>query len=109
MKVIKREEVWIHTHFIVDARDIEPKEKRRIKLEMEGFLRGLGIVFGIHFKEGERLRVVLECIPERENMSRIEEKLKALLEPIRPKPKVKKIRIEGEDDGRGEGTGPGHK
>ncbi len=108
MKVVKREEVWIHTHFLTDASSLPLKERRRIQWEMEGFLRGLGIVYGIHFKEGERLTVVLECIPEKDKIERIEGRLRKLLEGVKPKPKVTKIRVEGQEGAGGDkspGTG----
>ncbi len=106
MKVLGREEVWIHTHFLTDAKTLELSQRQRIRLEMEGFLRTLGIVFGIHFKEGERIRVVLECIPEREKLERIEQKLQELLKEIKPKPRVVRIKVEGEDAGGDRETCP---
>lgn len=99
MRVLKREEVWIHTHFVLDSKELGLKERERIKLEMEGFLRNLNIVFGIRFKEGETLRVILECIPEKEKLDRIQEKLNELLEPLKPKPKTVKVKVEGEAHG----------
>ncbi len=105
MRVLGRQEVWIHTHFFTDAKALDLKQRQRIQWEMEGFLRGLGIVFGVHFREGEGVTVVLECIPEREKLDRIEEKLKELIKDIRPKPKVTKIEVE--DEGRGREAGRG--
>lgn len=99
MRVVKREEVWIHTHFVLDSKELDVRERERIKLEMEGFLRNLHIVFGIHFKEGETLRVVLECIPEKEKLEKIQKKLDELLEPLKPKPKTVKVKVEGEVHG----------
>jgi len=99
MRVLKREEVWIHTHFILDSKELSLKDRQKIRLEMEGFLRKLNIVFGIHFREGETLRVVLECIPEKEKLERIQEKINELLKPLKPKPLTKKITVEGEGSG----------
>ncbi len=70
---------------------------------MEGFLRSLGIVFGIHFKEGDNLRIVLECIPEPRKMELIHQKLMELLEPIKPKALTKRIIIEERENGKNKG------
>ena len=106
MKIVRREEVWIHTHFITDTKSLGTQERQRIKWEMEGFLRSLGIVFGIHFQEGERVRVVLECLPEERNLEAIHSKLQEVIKDMGPKPKVVRIKVEGEDEGRDREAGP---
>lgn len=85
VKVIRRQKGWIHTYFSTDAHTMDPKDRERLKLELEGYLRGLGIVYGIHFKEGETVTIVLECIPEDQKLEKIEEKLKQILSQIKPK------------------------
>jgi len=103
VKILERVEVWIHTHFVTDSKGMDLKDRERIKLEMEGFLRSLGIVFGIHFKEGDNLRIVLECIPEPRKMELIHQKLMELLEPIKPKALTKRIIIEERENGKNKG------
>lgn len=97
MKVIKRQRGWIHTYFPTDAKAIDPKDRERLKLELEGYLRGLGIVYGIHFKEGDTVTIVLECIPESQKLEKFEEKLKQLLSTIRSKPTTIKVYTEDEE------------
>ena len=106
MRVLGRQEVWIHTHFFTDAKALDLKQRQKIKWEMEGFLRSLGIVFGIHFQEGERVRVVLECLPEERNLEAIHSKLQEVIKDMGPKPKVVRIKVEGEDEGRDREAGP---
>jgi len=104
MKILERVEVWIHTHFVTDSKGIESKDRKKIKLEMETFLRSVGIVFGIHFKESDNFRIVLECIPERRKMELIHQKLAELLEPIKPKALTKRIIIEERKNGKDKGV-----
>lgn len=99
MRILRREEVWIHTHFVLDSKELDPKDRQKVKLEVESFLRSLNIVFGIHFREGENLRVVLECIPEKEKLAKIEERLNEILKPFKPKPPIKRIILEGKNHG----------
>jgi hypothetical protein len=105
MKIVKRVEVWIHTHFVTDSKGMDLKTREKIKLEMEGFLRGIGIVFGIHFKENDEFRIVLECIPEPRKMELIHRKLAELLEPIKPKALTKRIITEEKKNGEDKGIG----
>lgn len=97
MKVIKRQIGWIHTYFPTDAKTIDQTDRERLKLELEGYLRGLGIVYGIHFKEGETITIVLECIPEDQKLEKIEEKLRQLLSQIKPKTFVVRVYTDDEE------------
>lgn len=97
VRVIGRQKGWIHTYFPTDAKAIDQKDRERLKLEFEGYLRGLGIVYGIHFKEGQTVTIVLECIPEKQKLEKIEEKLRELLSQIKPKSFAVKVYTDDEE------------
>jgi len=98
LRISRRSETWIHTHFLTDGRVLSSDQRRRIKNRLESFLRLEGIVFGLHFEEArgeEGLRIVLECIPLPQTLDRIQTRLEEEIRhiPIQ-KPVVKKVRVE---------------
>jgi hypothetical protein len=96
MKILRREQVWIHTHFITDCSYLPDHYAREIRRKTERLLAKLGIVFGIHFdsRGDEGLRIVLECIPLPETMKKIETGLVEILEPIPARPRKTEVAIE---------------
>ena len=89
-------ETWIHTHFLTDAQRISVHHTRFIKKETEKFLRTLGIVFGIHFREfkGEKgVRIVLECRPFPQDLDKIKNYLENLIKDIPSRPVDTKIKV----------------
>jgi hypothetical protein len=96
MKLLRREEVWIHTHFVTDCAYLPEHFARDIRRKMDRLLDKLGIVFGIHFHSGreEGLCIVLECIPFPETMTKIESALKDIAEPIPSRPRKTRVDIE---------------
>jgi len=50
-------------------------------------LRGLGIVYGVHFEEGEKIRIVLECIPVSKTLEEIQRHLEEIVKDIQPSPR----------------------
>jgi len=95
MKLLHREEIWIHTHFVTDCRYLPEHFAREIREKMDRVLDGLGIVFGIHFdgRGEEGLRIVLECIPLRETMEKAEGALREIIRPIPARPRRTKVQI----------------
>lgn len=96
MKVLRREEIWIHTHFVTDCAYLPDHHARDIRRKMKRLLDKLGIVFGIHFdsRGREGLRIVLECIPLPETMGKIESALREMIEPIPARPRKTRVAIE---------------
>ena len=47
MKILGREELWIHTHFLTDCTRLPEFRMREILKEMGPFLRESGIAFGL--------------------------------------------------------------
>lgn len=96
MKVLRREETWIHTHFVTDCQYLPADEARRIRRSMKRLLDKLGIVFGIHFESAaeDGLRIVLECIPLPDALETIESKLAEVVAPIAPRPRETRVQIE---------------
>ena len=79
MKILGREEGWIHTHFLTDCVHLSSQQMRDIKKEMLPMLRQLGIAYGLHFTQlhDERTcHIVLECIPFATTLDRIQQHLK---------------------------------
>jgi len=96
MKILQREELWIHTHFITDCVYLPDHQAREIRAKIARVLDELGIVFGIHFdsRPGEKgLSVVLECIPLPESMRKIESALAETIRPIPSQPRKTKVEI----------------
>ena len=99
MKIKEIRETWIHTHFLTDGERLSVYETKRIKREMEDFLRKLGIVFGIHFRHfpsEKGIRIVLECRPFPEVLEKIKKKLSQLLEPIPSSQYETKVKVRDE-------------
>lgn len=93
MRVVRRTETWIHTYFLTDGHALSAAGRRRIKNEIESFLRLEGIVFGLHFEEARGDRGL--CIPLPEVMKRIQARLEKTIKDIpAPKPTLKKVRFE---------------
>jgi hypothetical protein len=68
----------------------------RIKRQMEGYLRSVGIVYGIHFEAKPRekgIRIVLECIPAAKTMQLVETRLREIIEPVPVRPMPARARI----------------
>jgi len=94
MKVLSREELWIHTHFLTDCTGLPAFRLREIVKEMAPFLRELGIVYGIHFtqvRDERTCRIVLECIPFRQTLDRIQHKLREVVGDIPTHPPVTRV------------------
>ena len=96
MKIVRREEIWIHTHFVTDCTYLPDHYARRVRHRTARLLDQVGIVFGIHFDgRGDRgLRIVLECIPLPETMCKIETELAKIVEPIPSRQRKTDVRIE---------------
>jgi hypothetical protein len=96
MKILRREEIWIHTHFVTDCTYLPDHEARRVRHRTERLLDQVGIVFGIHWHDraDRGLRIVLECIPLPETMQKIEAELAKIVEPIPSRPRKTDVRIE---------------
>ena len=101
MRVLRREEVWIHTHFVTDCTYLPDHYRRDIVAKMDRVLEGLGIVFGIHFDSDPRekgLSIVLECVPLPETMSKIEAALAEIIRAIPSRPRQTKVEIPGRSE-----------
>ncbi len=96
MKILRKQTLWIHTHFLTDGERISLEQEKEIRREMNRVLAENHIVFGIHFESrpDERgVRIVLECIPLPQAMENIARELARLLEPIPAKPSQTKVEI----------------
>ncbi len=96
MQVLRRDTVWIHTHFVTDCAYLPDHHAREIRRKMDRVLDKLGIVFGIHFdsRGEEGLRIVLECIPLPGTMREIESKLTEIIAAIPARPRKTRVEIE---------------
>ena len=93
MKILGREELWIHTHFLTDCTRLPEFRVREIFKEMTPFLRQSGIAFGMHFTQAQNertCRIVLECIPFTQTLDRIQHKLQEVVHDIPSRPPVTK-------------------
>jgi hypothetical protein len=93
MKILGREEHWIHTHFLTDCTRLSEARMRKLLQAMVPFLREVGIVYGMHLTQvqGERTcRIVLECIPFAHTLDRIQQKLQEVVRDIPARPAVAK-------------------
>ncbi|HLC25861.1 MAG TPA: hypothetical protein VJM80_03720 [bacterium] len=89
MEILERYRTWIHTHFVTDCVRLPRHRMREIRQEITPVLRRLGIVYGMHFESltSERtIRIVLECLPLREDLQVIESELKTILKKIPARP-----------------------
>jgi hypothetical protein len=104
MKILEREEVWIHTHFLTDCTRLPAFRMREIVRDITPFLRKVGIVYGVHFTQlqNERTcRVVLACIPLPQTLDRIHRKLQEIVLNIPARPPVTVVTTtDGPDDVR---------
>lgn len=97
MKILRRERVFVHTHFVTDCAYLPDDRAREVRKHMARVLDELGIVFGIHFAASrtERgLRIALECIPGRAEMERIEKELAQAVKDIPSRPRRTRVSVE---------------
>ena len=96
MKIQRRQQVWIHTHFITDCTFLPEHHARDIRGKMDALLEELGIVFGIHFAPADRgvLSIVLECVPRIHTLEKIEARLADFLKDIPARPRKTQVRVE---------------
>jgi hypothetical protein len=91
MKILGREEQWIHTHFLTDCLRLSDSRMREVVKNMIPHLREQGIVYGIHFtqmKDERTCRIVLECIPFAKTLDRIQHALQDVVRDIPARPAV---------------------
>jgi hypothetical protein len=96
VKIVRRESVWIHTHFVTNCTYLPDHFAREITRKMDRLLEKERIVFGIHFDSygSEGLRIVLECVPLPETMARIEAEMAEIIAPIPARPRKTEVRVE---------------
>ena len=97
MKILGREEIWIHTHFLTDCTSLSSARTREVSQGLVPFLREQGIVYGIHFtqlQDERTCRVVLECIPFPAVLDRIQQQLQDLVRKIPSRPPTTKVTVE---------------
>lgn len=93
MKILGREEQWIHTHFLTDCTRLSEAQMRGVVKDMTPYLRELGIVFNMHFtqlRDEPTCRIVLECLPFSATLDRIQQKLQEVVRDIPARPAVTK-------------------
>jgi hypothetical protein len=97
VKVVGRERVWIHTHFVTDCTYLPDHHAREIRRKVDRLLEKARIVLGIHFdsRGDDGLRVVLECVPLPETMKQIERGLAEIIGPIPARPRKTEVQVEG--------------
>ena len=98
MKILGREEVWIHTHFLTDCVRLSSQRMRHIEKKLLPMLRQLGIVFGVHFtqlRDERTCRIVLECLPFAATLDRIQQHLQDVVREIPSRPPTTKVTPEG--------------
>jgi len=89
MEIVRRRELWIHTHFVTDCVRLSQAQGREIEAALLPVLRQQHIVYGMHFEESRHdpgIRIVLECIPLRGVLDQIEAALRRIIAPIPAKP-----------------------
>lgn len=94
MKILGREKVWIHTHFLTDCVRLSAQRMRDIEKALLPTLRQLGIVFGIHFtqlRDERTCRIVLECLPFAATLDRIQQHLQEVVRDIPARPATTKV------------------
>lgn len=98
MKILGREEGWIHTHFLTDCVRLSSRRMRDIEKEMLPLLRQLGIAYGVHFtqlRDERTCRIVLECIPFTATLDRIQQHLQDVVREIPSRPPTTTVTTEG--------------
>ena len=98
MRILGREEGWIHTHFLTDCVRLSSQRMRDIKKEMLPTLRQLGIAYGLHFaqlRDERTCRIVLECIPLAATLDLIQQHLQHVVREIPSRPPTTKVTPEG--------------
>lgn len=98
MKILGREEGWIHTHFLTDCVRLSSQRMRDIKKEMLPMLRQLGIAYGLHFtqlRDERTCRIVLECIPFAATLDRIQQHLQDVVRGLPSRPPTTRVTTEG--------------
>ncbi len=91
MKILGREELWIHTHFLTDCLRLSDARMKEVVKQMTPRLRELGIVYGLRFtqiREERTCRIVLECIPFAKTLDRIQQTLQDIVRDIPSRPAV---------------------
>lgn len=91
MKILDREELWIHTHFLTDCLRLSDARMKEVVKQMTPRLRELGIVYGLRFtqiREERTCRIVLECIPFAKTLDRIQQTLQDIVRDIPSRPAV---------------------
>jgi hypothetical protein len=99
MRIVERRRTFIHTHFVTDGRRLPSARVREIERGITPVLRELGIVFGVHLAPPSPpggIEVVVECIPGEAEMTRIEEALRRIVEPIPVRPPTTVVTLAGE-------------
>ena len=97
MHILRREEVWIHTHFVTDCLYLPQHHAREIQNQLSPVLEELGLVAGLHFdarSADKGVHIVLECLPFPETLKRIESTLTEILKPIPARPRKTRVHIE---------------
>jgi hypothetical protein len=97
MRILRREEVWIHTHFVTNGVYLPQHRAREIQNQLSPILEELGLVAGLHFEtrsEDKGLHIVLECLPFPETLKSIESALAGILKPIPARPRNTRVHIE---------------
>jgi hypothetical protein len=94
MKILGREEQWIHTHFLTDCTRLSERRMREVVKDMEPYLRELGLVYDIYYftqmRDERTCRIVLECLPFSPTLNRIQQKLQEVVRDIPARPAVTK-------------------
>jgi len=97
VKILRREQSWIHTHFITDCVYLPADRAKEIRRAMAPVLEADHIVFGLHFeapRDEPGLSIVLECRPLPEALARIEAELARIVAAIPARPRQTKVKIE---------------
>jgi hypothetical protein len=109
MRILRREVVWIHTHFVTDCVYLPAHYAREVEDKMGRVLEEQRIVFGIHFdsrSDEEGLRIVLECVPLPGPMRQIEAALVEIVKPMPARPRRTQVQVEPPPFARATGGRP---
>jgi len=97
MRILRREAIWIHTHFVTNCVYLPQHHAREIPNQLSPVLKEFGLVAGLHFdtrSEDKGLHIVLECLPFPETRKSIESALAEILKPIPARPRNTRVQIE---------------